>query len=118
MSSINGAVHTAFSTLLKSKIDARFESRRAFIRAAEPKANEDGAVSYLSRVIANKKPPPMDRLAAWAKALELRGIELERFLDLACIAHLPSDAQPRFEKILARLEAAETALTQITKSKR
>jgi hypothetical protein len=111
-------VSSNFQKTLKAAIDAKFDGLRAFIREADPKANEDSAVSYLSKVIKGKKPPPIDRIDAWARALDLKGPELERFLDLACIAHLPAEAQPRFEKILGRLEAAEAALLQMSKSKK
>lgn len=114
----NEMMPTAFAKFLVRAIDDRFESRRAFLRAAEPKSNENGSNAYLSQVISGKKPPPIDRITAWAAALELKGIELERFLDLACIAHLPGEVQPRFEKILGRLEAAEEALTHLTRNKR
>lgn len=49
----------------------------------------------------------MERLDAWAAALKLTEQEREHFLDLACIAHLPEEIRPRFEKILARIEAIE-----------
>lgn len=109
---------STFAGILAKRIDAMFDSRRAFIRAAEPKANENAAQSYLSQVIAGKKPPPIDRIDAWADALELKDKERDHFIDLACLAHLPIEVQPHFEKILGRLEAAEAALMAATKSKR
>lgn len=109
---------TTFAELLTQLIDRKFESRRAFIRAAEPRAAEHSAQAYLSQVIAGKKPPPIDRIDGWADALELKDKERDRFIDLACIAHLPIEVQPHFEKILGRLEAAEAALMAATKSKR
>ena len=72
-----------FSEVLKRLIETKFKSQRAFIRAAEPQANEDSAQGYVSRVLTGAKPPPMSRIAAWADALELTGDARQQFLDLA-----------------------------------
>ena len=104
-------VPTAFAAILIQEIAHHFPSRRSFVRAAEPTANENSAAGYLSQVIAGKKPPPMDRVEAWADALDLKGRERDRFIDLACIAHLPTNVQGRFEALLRRVEACEERTT-------
>jgi hypothetical protein len=109
---------TTFAALLTKLVDAKFDSRRAFIRAAESRAAEHSAQAYLSQVVAGKKPPPIERIDAWADALELKAKDRERFIDLACIAHLPLAVQPHFEKILSRLETAEEFMLSMTKGKR
>lgn len=83
--------------MLKDLIPTRFRSRRAFIRAAEPKANQDGAQAYLTRVLTGAKPPPIERIEAWATALRLTGDERRRFTALAAIAHIPEEVRPQFE---------------------
>ncbi len=96
-----------FGKHLKARISREYRSLRAFVREAGEGTREDSAVGYLSKVIAGKKPPPLDRIDAWASALKLEGADLEHFLDLACLAHLPEVVRPRFERILSRLEAQE-----------
>ena len=63
-----------------------FKSRREFIRAAGTD-NEDSDQGYLGKVLTGTKPPPIDRLSAWADALDLRDADRQRFFDLAAIAH-------------------------------
>lgn len=93
---------TTFGKYLKNRIDELFPSRRAFICAAEGANRINSGQGYLSQVIAGKKPPPIKRLDAWAKALDLDDAERERFLDLACIAHIHPLMRPRLEKIFAK----------------
>jgi hypothetical protein len=96
-------VHTTFGAYLKGRIDELFPSQRAFIRAAEGANRINSGQGYLSQVIAGKKPPPIKRLDAWAKALELSEAEKERFLDLACIAHMHPLMRARLEKMFAKV---------------
>ena len=104
---INSSVATDFGKLVKSLILSRFKSYRAFIRAAEGERRVNSGQGYLSKVIAGTRPPPFDRLDAWADALELEGREREHFWDLATIASLDERVRGRFEKILTRVEATE-----------
>ncbi len=96
-----------FGKVLKTLIYQRHDSARAFVRAVGGFSSEDAGVARVSKVMAGKLPPPLDRLNAWADALKLEGADLEHFLDLACLAHLPEVVRPRFERILSRLEAQE-----------
>ncbi len=43
-----------------------------------------------------KKTPPLGEMTTWANVLDLTGIDRQRFFDLAAVAHLPEEAQPRF----------------------
>jgi hypothetical protein len=72
---------TPYIKTLKIWISEQFPSRRAFIRAAQPKDDEASAQSYLARVLAGKKPPPLAKLEGWATALKLEGKEKQEFLD-------------------------------------
>ena len=83
-----------FGFFLKSLIEQRFVSLREFIRKAQPLAIESSAVGYLSKVIAGTKPPPMDRIDAWADALGLEGDLRQQFVSLALedlLARAPSE---------------------------
>jgi hypothetical protein len=87
-------VALTFGFFLKSLIDKRFVSLREFIRKAQPMAIESSAVGYLSKVIAGTKPPPMDRIDAWADALGLEGDVRREFMNLALedlLARAPSE---------------------------
>jgi len=49
---------------------------------------------------------PPDLALRWGRALGLDGAELRRFCDLAAIAHLPVEVQPRFEQMIETWYAA------------
>ena len=100
-----------FPNCLKRLIDARFKSRREFIRAAQPQASVDGGQGYLSQVLSGKKPPPMNRLPAWADALELTADARQQFFDLAredVLTRAPDDVK----ELVASLRAEVTQLRQ------
>ena len=106
---------SAFSELLTRLIDSKFESRRAFVRSVNPAINNDialenAAQGYLSKVANDHLPPLMDRVSLWADALELTGLERQKFMDLAAIAHIPEAFQPRFTTLLAQFEAAQSQI--------
>jgi hypothetical protein len=87
-------VAQTFGFFLKGLIEQRFVSLREFIRKAQPLAIESSAVGYLSKVIAGTKPPPMDRIDAWADALGLEGDLRQQFVSLALedlLARAPSE---------------------------
>ncbi len=108
-------MQSAFVLLLRSLIERRFNGvDRQFIIATKPKS-VPAATAYLSQVLrdAKPKPPPMDSLAAWADALELYGDERQNFMDLAAVAHLPAEVQPRFVGMIRKLKAAESQLDAI-----
>ena len=95
-----------FSILLKALISKRFSSQREFVRHAYS-GDEGSGSAYVSKVLKGQKPPPMDRLPAWADALELYGDERQPFLDLAAIAHLPVEVQPRFVSLLRQAKSLQ-----------
>ena len=76
-----------FARRLRGLIDDRYQSLRAFVRIAEPTRNEDTAVAYLSKVLKGSKPPPLERIDAWATALGLAGDEAEDFRIAAHLEH-------------------------------
>lgn len=111
---LGSGVASAFVTWLKSLIDDKFESRRAFIRAAEGQKREEVGQGYLGQVLRDKnpKPPPLERIEAWANALGLKDADLQRFIDLAAIAHLPEEVQPRFVRLLDDVKDLRTLAEQ------
>lgn len=103
---LTSGVAQTFGKLLKSLIDKRFPSLRGFIRRAQPLANESGAVGYLSKVIAGTKPPPMDRIDAWADALDLQDEARQEFLNLALedlLARAPDDLRKWVDSLRTEL---------------
>lgn len=90
---------TAFAVSLRQQILARYASLRAFVRAAEADRSEDTAVAYLSKVLNGRKPPPLERVDAWADALRLTGAERVAFIEDAHLVH----ATPLVQELVDRL---------------
>jgi hypothetical protein len=90
-----------FLIYLKRLIDDRFKSRRAFVRAAEPEGNEDSLVSQLSKVLEGKRPPPLNRIEAWADALGLTGADKESLINRATLENLHPEIRSRYARIFA-----------------
>ena len=95
---------TKFGILIKRLINEKYKSIREFCRIAEPKSNNNGSTAYISNVMAGKRPPPIEKIDKWINALELDKEEAKKFLYLACVAHLPKEVQPEFEKLLDEIE--------------
>lgn len=89
---------SAFSDLASLLIYRKFSSLRAFIRMAESGLVDSGA-GYLSKVLRDEAPVPLQRVEAWADALGLTEEDRERFIIYASITHLPEMVQPRFVKL-------------------
>lgn len=102
---LRSGVAPAFGNHLNTLINKGFDSRRAFVRSVGGFSSEDAGVSHVSQVIASKRPPPLDRLDAWADALKLEGAAREHFWNLATLAHLPELVRGRFEQMLRDFEA-------------
>lgn len=106
---------------MKSLIEKRFLSLRGFIRRAQPLANESSAVGYLSKVIAGTKPPPMDRIDAWADALDLHGEVRQEFLNLALedlLARAPDELRKWVDSMRSELVQVREQLQSSTPAKR
>lgn len=101
------SVDSAFVFMIKPLISSKFKSRRAFVRVAEPANDEESSQAYLGSVIAGKRPVPLDRVEAWADALDLKGNDRRRFLLLAAITHIPKPWQADFVRVLDRAEYLE-----------
>lgn len=95
--------------MLERLINARFTSKRAFIRAVS-KVGENVGQAYLAKILTGLHPPIIERAEAWADTLELAGDERQRFMDLAAISHLPVEVQPRFVTLLRQLQAAQAKI--------
>lgn len=96
-----------FGKVLKTLIYQRHDSARAFVRAVGGFSSEDAGVARVSKVMAGKLPPPLDRLNAWADALKCSDDERRKLWYLASIAHVPALARPYLEQIYARIEQLE-----------
>ncbi len=104
---------TPFLKELRAQIYDEYRSVRAFVRVAQPKDDEASAQSYLARVLAGKKPPPLAKLAGWADALHLTGAARVEFLDKCALCHLPPEVQGRFFAIYERFQTHEARLTRL-----
>jgi len=104
---------SAFTDYLAEAIANCYQSRRKFVAAAEPDKTTDRSGAYLSVVLRGRVPPPMHRLGGWARALGLDGEAAEHFYDLALVAHLPTEFQPRFESLLGRVRWCEDRLREL-----
>jgi transcriptional regulator with XRE-family HTH domain len=80
----------SFGALLETLLERREFSTRSFARAVK------SSKSSISGITNGERTPPLDRLDKWCDVLGLRGAERQQFLDLAALAHLPREAQPRF----------------------
>lgn len=76
-----------FGDLLRRLIAAKYDGQRAFIRVAQPDSDEGSAQAYLSKTIRGLVPAPLSALSAWADALDLRGADRDRFMDMAVKSH-------------------------------
>jgi transcriptional regulator with XRE-family HTH domain len=71
---------------------------------------------FITDVIQGRRTPPMDRINQWAEILGLTGRKREAFFDLAAIAHLPPEAQPRFLSILQRIDKLENLAQSLSRA--
>ena len=94
-------VALTFGRYLDSLIERAGWSKAEFARRVK------ASPQSVSNITNDIRTPPADDVADWADALGLRGVERQRFLDLAAIAHLPPAVRPQFEGILERLERIE-----------
>lgn len=104
-----------FASLLRNLVDAKYSSRRAFARAAEPGRCENAAQAYIARVIAGKIPPPLYRVEDWADALGLAGQDQQEFIDEATLAHTPARVRliiDRLKRQLAEAQASQEAQSE------
>lgn len=108
-------VSSAFADFLRQRILARYPSLRAFVRAAEPQRSEDAAVAYLSKVLKGRKPPPLERVGAWADALALTGHERAAFIEDAHVAHASPVVQTLVERLRDECETARRAASPPTR---
>ena len=89
-------MRTAFGGYLKELLAATSLSQNRF-------AKEVGVSQALvNQVISGRSTPPWKRMPDWADRLGLEpgSPGRQRFLDLAAIAHLPEEAQARFEGLV------------------
>jgi transcriptional regulator with XRE-family HTH domain len=102
----------SFGSLLNSLLERRAYSTRAFARAVK------SSKSSISGITNGERTPPLDRLEKWCDVLGLRGAERQLFLDLAALAHLPHDAQPRFLAWYEEYQELKAAHAELIQSRR
>ena len=73
------------------------------MRKCETEDTESSASAYLALVLAEKRPAPLDKIEAWANALDLTGPEREQFLALALLTHIPSNWRNKAPELIKRL---------------
>ncbi len=71
---------------------------------------------WVQQIRQGTKTPPLAEMAKWATVLELEGAELQYFLDLAAIAHLPSKAHTRFLHLAAKEWTLRNAKSYVYRS--
>jgi transcriptional regulator with XRE-family HTH domain len=85
-----------FGDLLRSCLSEAGMSQMDLARAVGTSS------SVVSQTCTGRRPPPLDRIAAWAEALKLAGGPRDDFISAAYLAHAPGEVQER----LRRLEEA------------
>lgn len=84
----------AFGDILLGFIVSRLGSQSAFARAIGRSS------AFVNQICRSKRTPPLDEVESWAKTLSLSGLDRERFINLAALAHLPRPVAERFESLL------------------
>jgi transcriptional regulator with XRE-family HTH domain len=102
----------SFGALLESLLERRAFSTRSFARAVK------SSKSSVSGITNGERTPPLDRLEKWCDVLGLRGTERQHFLDLAALAHLPREAQPRFLAWYEEYQELKAANADLIQSRR
>jgi transcriptional regulator with XRE-family HTH domain len=102
----------SFGTLLDTLLERRAFSTRSFARAVK------SSKSSISGITTGDRTPPLDRLEKWCDVLGLRGAERQHFLDLAALAHLPVEAQPRFLAWYEEYQELKAAHAELIQSRR
>ncbi len=73
---------------------------------------------FVNQIIRGKRTPPLDRIDAWATALELDDATRASFRRLAAISHLPREVQAEFTELIEgnakRIAILEQTFTELT----
>jgi len=91
-----------FGAVLKRLLDERGQTVSGWARLMGI------AQGFASNVLSGRRTPPLEAIDRWAESFRLTGFDRVRFIDLAVVAHLPEQSQPRFLAILeeqSRLQA-------------
>jgi transcriptional regulator with XRE-family HTH domain len=105
-------VMLSFGSMLASLLERRAFSTRSFARAVK------SSKSSISGITNGERTPPLDRLEKWCDVLGLRGADRQLFLDLAALAHLPHEAQPRFLAWFEEYQELKAAHAELIQSRR
>lgn len=90
---------TPFGVLLQSLIKAKPGlTQNGFAKLTSTDA------PFLSQIVNGHRTPPLDRIAAWAEALELVGFQRERFVQLANLEHANEFVRELVHQLNAQLE--------------
>lgn len=65
-------------------------------------------------IIAGRRTPPLDLVEKWANSLGLQGEDQSVFVELAAIAHLPTEVQSYFIRLMWQRREALQRLESLT----
>jgi transcriptional regulator with XRE-family HTH domain len=82
---------SAFGDLFGQLLEARQFTVRSFGTLVK------SSKSSVNAIVLGNRTPPLEALEQWCDTLNLRGDERQRFIDLAALAHLPTEVRPKFE---------------------
>jgi hypothetical protein len=87
-----------FRDILKDAIKrGKFRSYRQFCILAVGEDKCQGEVSYLTKVLSGKSPPPLHRAERWGRALGLEGVDLDRFIWHAFVDTMPDSLREHWQ---------------------
>ncbi len=97
----------AFADMVTTEVERRGWSMRDFASRAESTYTPDGAIGYVSKILAGKTRLPAKKIERWADALRLDGDDRDRFIALAWLARSDERVEAMFlalESKVAELE--------------
>ena len=59
--------------------------------------------AHINMIAKGSRLPPLDRIEAWADALNLNGSERQEFIEAAWLAHCPAEAQAMVQRLRERV---------------
>lgn len=106
------APRNTFGDVLKTQLDARGMSLRAFARAVE------AVPGFIGDCMAGRRRPPPDRLPSWADALKLTGEDRELFLEAGLLARCAPALRDHVATLRRERDEARAEVTALRKGKK
>jgi len=98
---------TPFGSTFDALIRARYGNPTRFAEAvglSEP---------YVSRIIRGERTPPLERVPAWARALELNEEQAKALLFAAQLAHSPPEVREKFRALEAHITRQDAMIADL-----